>query len=137
MKDQDETFGIFGEALEEVENYEFIYEDFIQKFSDQVNDLMESQNVTKTQLAEKMNVSKSYISKILGANTNISLKTIAKITDALNAQFSFRVDHIEREVKWFSLLPSVRQKSIRQQFRNFLTDNDYTEEGMEYASTGT
>lgn len=136
MKDQVEAFGIFGEALEEVENYEFIYEDFIQKFSDQVNSLMESQGITKTQLAERMDVSKSYISKILGANANISLKTIAKLTDALNAQFSFRVDHIEREVKWFSLLPSARQKSKRR-FRKYLTDNDYTEEGMEYAATGT
>ncbi len=42
--------------------------------------------MTQKQLAEKMNCSQQYISKILKGKDNLSLETLSKIEDALGIQ---------------------------------------------------
>jgi transcriptional regulator with XRE-family HTH domain len=42
--------------------------------------------MTQKQLAEKMNCSQQYISKILKGKENLSLETLSKIEDALGIQ---------------------------------------------------
>lgn len=45
---------------------------------------MDELGMTQKQLAEKMNCSQQYISKILKGRENLSLETLCKIEDALN-----------------------------------------------------
>lgn len=46
-------------------------------------DKMEEANITQKQLAERMNCSQQYVSKILKGQENLSLETISKIELAL------------------------------------------------------
>ncbi len=61
---------------------DFIYEGLILDISTKLKRLMEKKGVTKKQLAERMDVSPSYVTKIFGGS-NISFKTLAKILAAL------------------------------------------------------
>ncbi len=46
-------------------------------------DKMEAEGITQKQLAERMNCSQQYVSKILKGCENLSLETVAKIELAL------------------------------------------------------
>jgi len=61
---------------------DFIYEGLILDISTKLKRLMEKKGVTKKQLAERMDVSPSYVTKIFGGS-NISFKTLAKVLAAL------------------------------------------------------
>ena len=61
---------------------DFIYEGLILDISYQLKKLMVNKGITKKQLAEKMGVKPSYITKIF-SGSNISIKTIAKVLAAL------------------------------------------------------
>lgn len=47
---------------------------------------MEQMKITQKQLAERMNCSQQYISKILKGKENLSLETLTKIENALDIQ---------------------------------------------------
>ncbi len=64
---------------------DFIYEGLILDISYQLKELMRKKGLTKKQLAEKMGVKPSYITKIFGGG-NISIKTIAKVLAALEVE---------------------------------------------------
>ncbi len=49
-------------------------------------DKMKQLKITQKQLAEKMNCSQQYISKILKGKENLSLETLTKIENALDIQ---------------------------------------------------
>ena len=49
-------------------------------------DKMEQLKITQKQLAERMNCSQQYISKILKGKENLSLETLTKIENALDIQ---------------------------------------------------
>lgn len=54
----------------------------------QINKRMNEEGVTKKQLAEKMGIHASSLSRLLNASSNTSLLTIAKAATALNLKFS-------------------------------------------------
>ncbi len=49
-------------------------------------DKMEQMKISQKQLAERMNCSQQYISKILKGKENLSLETLTKIENALDIQ---------------------------------------------------
>ena len=49
-------------------------------------DKMEKMKISQKQLAERMNCSQQYISKILKGKENLSLETLTKIENALDIQ---------------------------------------------------
>lgn len=56
---------------------------YSQKIAMQMLDKMEQMKITQKQLAERMNCSQQYISKILKGKENLSLETLTKIENAL------------------------------------------------------
>lgn len=48
-------------------------------FLEKICEIMEKKNITNTELAEKMGVSKSQISRLLSDNRNLTVKTLAKL----------------------------------------------------------
>ena len=52
---------------------------------------MEEEDVNKTELAEKLDLSKQYISKILNESANFTIKTLVNIACSLNKQISIRI----------------------------------------------
>jgi transcriptional regulator with XRE-family HTH domain len=49
----------------------------------QVHSFMEKENLNQSQLAEKLGVTKGYISQILNGNSNFTLKKLTELTSAL------------------------------------------------------
>ncbi len=52
--------------------------------------LMEQQELTRTQLAERMGVSPAYITKILDGNPNLTIKSLLKLSDALGRELAIQ-----------------------------------------------
>ena len=52
-----------------------------------LHDKMEESGLTQTALAERMNCTQQYISRILKGKENLSLETIARLEDAISAKF--------------------------------------------------
>ncbi|WP_457569122.1 helix-turn-helix domain-containing protein [Desulfurobacterium sp.] len=83
-------------------DYEFIYEKLKFDLSEQLKKIMEDKGLTKKELAERMGVSPSYITKIFGAD-NISLKTVAKVLAALEVDATIKLIDLNKtgEIKVF------------------------------------
>jgi transcriptional regulator with XRE-family HTH domain len=75
---------------------DFIFEGLILDISDQLKEMMEEKGITKKQLADKMGVSPSYITKIF-KGSNISLKTVAKVLAALEIEGSIQIKEIKNK----------------------------------------
>jgi transcriptional regulator with XRE-family HTH domain len=54
----------------------------------EITNLMELKSINKTELAKKLNVSKSYITQLFTADKLINLKLIAQIQDIFDVKFS-------------------------------------------------
>ena len=52
-----------------------------------LHDKMEELGLTQTALAERMNCTQQYISRILKGKENLSLETIARLEDAIGTKF--------------------------------------------------
>jgi ribosome-binding protein aMBF1 (putative translation factor) len=59
--------------------------------SDQIVCLMESQGITKAELARRLKTSKAYITKILQGNANFTLDSLAQISRALGCKYVARI----------------------------------------------
>lgn len=73
-----------------------------------IDKLMEEQNLTNTDLAEKLECSKAYVTKLLRGDANLTIKSLAKIAIALNAELKTvlipktKYAELVREVKAFA-----------------------------------
>lgn len=59
---------------------------YSQRIAMKMLDRMEQLGITQRDLAEKMDCSQQYVSKLLKGRENLSLETIAKIEEALSLQ---------------------------------------------------
>ena len=84
------------ELLKEFEyDPEVIYYKLRLDFSIQLKELMEEKGITKKELAKRMGVSPSYITKIFSGD-NISLKTVAKVLAALQVDATIKLIEPEK-----------------------------------------
>ena len=65
-------------------NDQFLVEALLIEISDQLNVAMEQQGVTQSELAERLGVSKSYVSRLLHGTPNLTLRTLVRLSNALN-----------------------------------------------------
>lgn len=70
------------------ESHKFAVELVKARLTDIVFDLMETQGVTNADLADRLNVSRPYISKLLRGDVNFTLDTLVKIARALNQRIN-------------------------------------------------
>ena len=71
------------EAKKRMENRRWL--SYSQEIAMFLHDKMEELELTQTALAERMNCTQQYISRILKGNENLSLETIARLEDAIGA----------------------------------------------------
>lgn len=75
----------FEKMLDSVkESIEFQLETIILHLTEQVCKKMKDEHITRTQLAEKLEVSSAAVSKILNGNPNFTIRTLLLLADALN-----------------------------------------------------
>jgi len=62
---------------------EFVAELLALTVVEQIHELMEKQGVNRSQLAERMGVSRAYVTKLFGSPPNMTLQSIAQLALAL------------------------------------------------------
>lgn len=78
----------FQKAIEESRKHLAYYEESL--FIDvaaRIIDAMENLDITRSELARKLNVSPSYVTKILRGHANLSLESLAKLAFALDLKW--------------------------------------------------
>jgi len=96
---------------------DFIYEGLILDIATQLKQIMEKKGLTKKQLAQKMNVKPSYITKIFSGH-NISLKTLAKVLAALEVDATISIGEWDQEAKTAydeKMLKIVKLEDLREE----------------------
>jgi DNA-binding Xre family transcriptional regulator len=75
----------FKNMLEEFkDDFDFRLESLILGITDDICKEMEAQNITKSDLARRLEISPAAVTKILNGNANFTLKSILKIAMALD-----------------------------------------------------
>ncbi len=81
----------FEKMLDSVEDsFGFRLETIILDLTEQVCKRMKNKNITRTQLAEKLQVSPAAVSKVLNGNPNFTIKTLLQLADALNLNLDIK-----------------------------------------------
>ena len=62
--------------------------------------LMEQQGMNKSELAERMDTSKPYITKVMSGTANFTLDSMIQIADALNSELSVHLTAKDCETQW-------------------------------------
>jgi len=65
------------------EDAEFLTEEKILEFTERIIAEMDNKSVSKTQLADSLGKSKSFVTKLLKGNANMTLKTMVSVANAL------------------------------------------------------
>lgn len=75
----------------EKENEAQIYEHYlVHALQEKICEIMNRKKVSKTDLAKRMKVTKSEVSRLLGEGRNLSIKTVAKIFFALGEELELK-----------------------------------------------
>lgn len=93
-------YGEMAEIAKSIDNDEWEFHKYAFDISDQIYELMESANINKTELAEKLGSSKAFVSKILRGDANMTLKTLTKIVFALGGEVNTKIISSHQEVQW-------------------------------------
>lgn len=82
----------FLERLESLQNDpSFLTEQLILEINEAICRLMQEQGVSRAELARRIGVQRSYITRMLNGMPNLTLSTLVKIATALNGRVSFDV----------------------------------------------
>ena len=72
------------EKLEAARNtFEYRLEKTLLEVAEQVCELIESQGLTRSELAQRLAVTPAYITKLLNGNPNLTIESLLKLSDAL------------------------------------------------------
>ena len=90
-KNDQEFFNQFLESIpDETKNYVRLSMDI----ASQVNNLLEKENISQRELADRLGKKESEVSKWLSGNHNFTIKSLAKIETVLEEQFLFTREEI-------------------------------------------
>lgn len=92
-------------------SFDYKLEKLYLEITENIIKLMEMENISRKELADKLGVSKPSISKLLNDGSNISIKRLLLIAETLNSEFSVKLEHkSENQKKIVSRVDySVRQ----------------------------
>ncbi|MCG3199732.1 MAG: helix-turn-helix transcriptional regulator [Candidatus Omnitrophica bacterium] len=79
----------FDELLEDVrQTDEYWLEGFLFQITEDIHKEMEQQKISRVELSRRLGVSKSYVTKILGADVNLTARTLVRIARALGCELT-------------------------------------------------
>ena len=82
----------FGQLLEDHKKTpEFLVEQKILELTEKIVQRMEELGISRSALADRLNVSKPYITKLLRGDVNFTLKSLAELSQALEADFDIDI----------------------------------------------
>lgn len=86
---------IFNRVRKSVPNHTRIFVKNSLDITEYIHKLLESKNMTQRDLAEKMKKSESEVSKYLSGGHNLTIRTLAKIQDALGEDIIVTADKVK------------------------------------------
>jgi transcriptional regulator with XRE-family HTH domain len=87
--------------LENVEKGSMFWEELaILDFTEEVLRRLGELDLTKSQLAERLNVDPAYVSKLIGGSNNFTVRTMVKISRALEAELRFHLQPKYTQAVW-------------------------------------
>lgn len=75
-------------------NPDYVAAGYCADIAKNIENIMEAKGINNTQLAEKLNCKKPYITKILSGEANLTLQSLAKISVALDSRFEIALKPI-------------------------------------------
>lgn len=87
------------------------------QFTGDLYALMQSQGVTRAELARRVGVSPAYITKVFRGTVNLTLESMCKLTLALNASPRVHVAPIDKLTRWNDV-PNVNQVRSKRTHRS-------------------
>src|SRR2546430_5861333 len=88
--------------------FEYRLERILIQLGEDICRLMRDQQISRAEVAERLGVSRAYVTKVLNGNTNLTIKTLLKLSDALGRELAIRfVPNPDR--KLFSSAPRPRR----------------------------
>ncbi|MGI8739492.1 MAG: helix-turn-helix domain-containing protein [Gammaproteobacteria bacterium] len=102
MNDLKETR--YSDFLREArESNEYWTEAAIFDFTNDLALLIKENNMTRTQLAQRIGSSQAYITKVLGGNVNFTLASMTKLAGAFDRVVRVHLAPKQARVRWFDL----------------------------------
>ncbi|CAM3642683.1 helix-turn-helix transcriptional regulator [Pontibacter korlensis] len=92
---EDRLIGVKGTP--ERDKYEFELK--LELIGDMIRAARKERNLTQEQLGQLMGVKKAQISRLENNATNVTIDTILKVFNALEAKVNFKVELLNRQVK--------------------------------------
>lgn len=89
--------------------FDYRLETLISDITEQISIQMQIQNLSRSQLAGKMNVTPAAITKILRGNNNFTIRTLLGIADALGTELSveFRTHQASKQLLTQAWMPFI------------------------------
>ncbi len=93
------ALGWFKDALESVESsLDFKLADLELKITERIIARMEERRMNRADLARELGISKAAVSKFLNNGSNITVKTLLKISEVLDCELKIRLDEPIKKV---------------------------------------
>lgn len=134
MQKIDEYYGLIKDIFDEISDQEMQYEELLHTVSEEINRIMCKEGLSKAELADKMGVSRPYVTKLL-RGANVSLQTLSKVASALGYKTCISMVPKDWEAKVFAVSP-VNWKG-RGDRRPHFADGFKEKDGYEYAGVAT
>ena len=70
--------------------FEFRLERVLFQVAEEISRLMHEQNMSRAEIAERLGVSRAYVTKILNGNPNLTIKTMLRLAEALGRELAIQ-----------------------------------------------
>jgi transcriptional regulator with XRE-family HTH domain len=70
--------------------FEYRLERILIQLGEDICRLMRDQQISRAEVAERLGVSRAYVTKVLNGNPNLTIKTLLKLSDALGRELAIR-----------------------------------------------
>ena len=112
------AYGWFKEELERArDTFEYKLEGLELEVTERILQVMQEQGITRTELARRLGVSKAAVSKLLNDGSNMTLKRLLAVAEALNYELRISLapsgHKVEEEFIYYSAAPRLQGPRFR------------------------
>ena len=86
---KEENNGFLTEYIEHMDQAELDFGRMALEVAEEITIKMKEKSLSKADLAKRLGTSRAYVTKVLTGDANLSLKTLAKVQNALEAKFEY------------------------------------------------
>lgn len=102
------TFGWFSEIYEQVKDkFEFKLKSLELEITENLLAVMKTRKMSRADLASKLGTSKAAVSKLLNDGSNVTIKRLLKISDALDCEIKIHIVPIEQNASVYEVVIPV------------------------------